>query len=309
LDLSIAIATRNRAKALHMTLHSLARVDDAGVDWELVIVDNGSTDGTPEVASAFAPLLPSKYVYEPRLGKSNALNRVAGELAGRLVCFADDDILYPPHWMKSMLAAAEEYPGFGVFGGPVSPFWTRSSRQAHLQHPFCLEAHAIRNLGSRAIEYPNGVWPVGANTMYRRELLDAEPFNPHLGPVGNTRLIGNDTALAKQLVDRGVRLLYVPGADVRHIIQPEQMVPTFLWRRAYQRARTLALSGPIAPCRSVAGVPLWMIRKLARRASRLPTAWLGLGGCSRIGVEIDLADILGWIAGTAESRRQGRAGT
>ena len=305
LDLSIALATRNRARVLRLTLESLTRLDSGGVNWELVVVDNGSTDDTQLVLHSFTARLPLRYVYEPRLGKSNALNRVARELQGRLICFTDNDILFPPQWLKTLLACVDRYPDVGVFGGPVSPHWTRSTRAAYLRHPYARQAYTICHLGDRARPYPPESWPAGANTVYRHHVLDPEPFDPAMGPIGTTRLIGNDTALAKRLAARGERLWYLPELGVQHVIQPAQMVPPFLWRRAYQRAKTLALTGSLAPVTTLGGVTLWMIHQLARRAARLLAAWTCLTPSPRIHAEVDLADVLGFIVGARLAHRHG----
>jgi GT2 family glycosyltransferase len=306
LDFSIALATRNRAHVLGLTLASLARLDSSGLRWELVVADNGSTDHTHLTVRRFAARLPLRYEFEPRPGKSIALNRVAATLQGRLVCFTDDDIIFPPHWMKRAVAWADRHPDFGVFGGPVSPIWTRSNRAAFLQHPYATQAYTICDRGDHPHEYPPQSWPPGANTIYRREFLPLKPFDPDLGPVGTTRLIGNDTNLAKRLAARGVRILYVPETRVRHIIQPAQVSPVYLWRRSYQRARTLAHQGLVAPAPCLAGIPVWMLGQLAHRAGRLLLGWTGLSHTPRIDAEVDLADMLGWMVGARQTHhRQG----
>jgi hypothetical protein len=142
----------------------------------------------------------------------------------------------------------------------------------------------------------------------RRALLDDRPFDETRGPTGNHRLIGNDTALMMKLAEKGTRLLHVPDAMVWHIIQPQQMLPRFLWRRAYQQARTLAHLQGVEPARGVAGVPLWMLGELFRAARGVAADGLGWSGRHRIHGEVDFAAALGWIAGARDLAHPAKPG-
>ena len=74
-DLSVLIATRDRAGSLARTLDSLVAQEISGLDWELLVVDNGSSDETPAVLARFAKTLPLFALAELRPGKNRALNR------------------------------------------------------------------------------------------------------------------------------------------------------------------------------------------------------------------------------------------
>lgn len=284
-------------------------MDVGKVRWELVVVDNGSSGRTREVVESFAGRLPVRYEREAAPGKSNALNRVAPELKGCLVCFTDDDILFPPDWLQTVCETAKRRAGYGVMGGRILPLWTRSAKSAHLRHPFAAEAYTVVDFGDRAGEYPAGNWPAGASAVYRRKLLDARPFDPGRGPVGDGRIIGNDTELAQRLAAKGVRFFYEPRMTVRHMIQPGQMLPGFLWRRAWLKGRTLARIGPIEGARRVGGVPTWMFGELGRCVVRTAERWIGLERGPRIDCELQVAERCGWIAGAwGERHQRGGAG-
>jgi glycosyltransferase involved in cell wall biosynthesis len=93
------MATRNRAGILERVLDSYTRLTEPPEDWQLVVVDNGSADSTPEVVQHFAGRLPVTYVLEPQVGKARAVNAGLQRVAGDLTLFTDDDIqglLLPP---------------------------------------------------------------------------------------------------------------------------------------------------------------------------------------------------------------------
>ena len=92
-SVSVIVCTYNRCGTLAATLESAAALRiPAGVSWELLVVDNNSTDGTREVVLGFAGRLPVRYLYEPRQGKTLALNRALAEAQGDLLLFTDDDV-------------------------------------------------------------------------------------------------------------------------------------------------------------------------------------------------------------------------
>src|SRR5690606_16449022 len=108
MDASVVVCTRDRAASLAVTLESIAGLRiPALVVAELVVVDNGSTDGTPAVVEAFrrrSPL-PLRYVRELRPGIAPARNAGMAAARGRIVVFTDDDVTVEPDWLAEMLEA------------------------------------------------------------------------------------------------------------------------------------------------------------------------------------------------------------
>src|SRR5687767_10831562 len=118
---AVVIATYNRAALLAQTLDALAlsRVD-GGWDWELLVVDNNSSDGTRTVVEsrrASYPV-PLRYLFEPRQGRSHALNAGITATRSTYLLVTDDDVRVEPGWLMAgarALAAGADY-----VGGPVA---------------------------------------------------------------------------------------------------------------------------------------------------------------------------------------------
>src|SRR5437867_6600183 len=123
---TVLICTWNRATLLGETLASLAHMSVAlDIRWEVVIVDNNSTDSTRSVVQAVAPTFPAavRYVFEPRQGKSFAMNAGLRASSRPIVAFADDDVRVDRQWLASLSEAFRAYPEISYVGGPVDPIW------------------------------------------------------------------------------------------------------------------------------------------------------------------------------------------
>src|ERR1700733_14448329 len=94
ISVSIIICTCNRAESLQKTLDALGKVRiPRGCKAEVIIVDNGSADGTADLArNAALPDMQAVYLFEPKRGKSNALNSGLAMASGEILLFTDDDV-------------------------------------------------------------------------------------------------------------------------------------------------------------------------------------------------------------------------
>ena len=121
MDVSVILATWNNCGRLAITLEALSRcVVPANLKWELVLVNNNSTDDTPNVARRFADTLSLVYVEEPRQGLSRARNAGSEASSGRLIVFIDDDMEPCPEWLAAYWSAYQERSTGFYFGGPIT---------------------------------------------------------------------------------------------------------------------------------------------------------------------------------------------
>ena len=102
-DISVVISTRNRAPLLNDMLAALQEQQLQNTTWEVVVINNGSTDSTQSVLEQNWPGLELVGLFEPIAGKSRALNRALEITRGALVVFTDDDVKLSPSWVLGYL--------------------------------------------------------------------------------------------------------------------------------------------------------------------------------------------------------------
>ncbi|MCU1384083.1 MAG: glycosyl transferase family 2, partial [Acidobacteria bacterium] len=125
-DLTVLICTWNRAALLGETLDSIARVTAPdGLHWDVLVVDNNSTDATAALVRSRSADFPValRYAFEPRQGKSCAMNTGLHASHAPLIAFADDDINVSPEWLAAIAGAFRDHPDMAYLGGRVDPIW------------------------------------------------------------------------------------------------------------------------------------------------------------------------------------------
>ncbi|MEX2176558.1 MAG: glycosyltransferase [Pirellulaceae bacterium] len=230
MDATIAICTWNRAELLEQTLAHMRQLKvPAGATWEIVVVNNRSTDQTDQVLARHAQWLPLRRVFEPQQGQSHARNAAARAARGELILWTDDDVLVGPRWLAALLAEAQQQPAVAFFGGPIEPWFETPPPEwlARNWRQFA-SAYAVRDLGPEPIQCDASRLPFGANFAVRRAVQTQFLYDGRLGRVAHSEVRGEESELLLRLLADGQRGQWVPAAKVRHFIPRQRLTQRYL---------------------------------------------------------------------------------
>jgi glucosyl-dolichyl phosphate glucuronosyltransferase len=292
LAFTVIVVTHNRARLLEGTLRALAQLT-YHKPWEVIVVDNNSTDETRELVARITPgfPVPLRYLFERTPGKYFAFN--AGIRAARGACIAatDDDAYPAADWLERADAGLERF-GCDFVGGRVYPVWGASPpRWIDARDSIAGKVLGLQDHGSQPREYGrNGLaWPIGVNVAYRRNAFDrAGWFDGRLGRVAGT--LRNQSQREWHLRARaaGLRGMYLPDMVVHHTVEAERLTRRYFHRWFYWHGISRALiyrdsgrhllepeSGATHRHEThVVGVPLSLWRHGVRSAVSAAKRWL-----------------------------------
>lgn len=232
-QISAVICTHNRAELLARALESLCRQTLPEEDFEVLIVDNASSDDTEAVARSFcAGRAHFRYVAEPALGLSRARNRALEEARGPYVAYLDDDAIAEPEWLQEILAAfIEAVPKPGCVGGKSQPDWQRPRPQ--WLHDVQMQSLSLIDWSEQAFYVEPPYFLVGANIAYDRQLiLDIGGFDENLGRLGGALLSGEEVEIENRIRAAGRLIYYAPKAVVSHLVSGTRLTKAWHFERA-----------------------------------------------------------------------------
>jgi glucosyl-dolichyl phosphate glucuronosyltransferase len=237
---SVAICTLNRAHLLEQAVASVCQQDYPKDQYELIIVDNGSTDETPlliDQLAARAPV-PVRSIREPRPGASIARNRAAAEATMTYVAYLDDDAVAHSNWLSQLNAAITRHGAMVVGGRIVERYEQHFKVPAWLN---CRYLHGFFRLDyeDRREAYP--MFPIhfpdylgAGNCAYARELFGRfGGFPTELGPSGVKPLVAEETYFNVLLERHQVPIYYNDDAVVRHFVSAAQVTKRHMLRKSY----------------------------------------------------------------------------
>jgi glycosyltransferase involved in cell wall biosynthesis len=243
LKITVVLCTYNRCQSLAKALESVAasQLPDT-VEWEVVVVDNHSTDQTREVVEAFCRRYPGRfrYLYEQQQGLSFARNAGVRQARGEIIAFTDDDLTVEPTWLWSLTGALGNGEWAGA-GGRILPSEVFSLPPwLALDGPYGLAGplYAGFDMGDHAHELDRP--PHGACMAFRKSAFDKYgDFRTDLGASPGSALGNEDTEFGRRLMVGGERLRYEPSAVVYHQISKNRVSKEFFlnWWFDFGRAQ------------------------------------------------------------------------
>ena len=259
MNITVILATHNRSQGLPGTLAELAASKIANsIEWEVVVVDNNSTDGTREVIEGFCRRYPGRfrYLFEPRPGKSYALNTGVREAKGNVLAFMDDDVRVDASWLANLTAplAGTQWAGIGGRTLLAKPFTPPNWMSGQGSQSLLGILAAVFDLGPEQCEL--NLPPYGANMAFRKEMFEKYGlFRTDLGPSPDRDVPrpNEDTEFGRRLMAAGERLHYEPSAIVYHPVLGDRIRKNYflMWHLDYGRAMVREwVSGP-----NIFGIP------------------------------------------------------
>jgi glycosyltransferase involved in cell wall biosynthesis len=240
-SVTVVVCTRNRSTLLGEACAALLGVEPPDGGWEVVIVDNSSTDDTPEVAAAVRDRAPDlvRLVRESTVGLSAARNRGVAEARGQLIAFLDDDAFPAAGWLVALERAFDDGT-VACAGGPVDPLLD-GELPAWFTGRF-LPYLTVWDLGPEPIELHYNEYPRGANMTFRASAFEQfGGFSTRLGRTGRSLLSCEEIELCLRLERGGLRTVYVPDARILHTTPVDRLTPEWMERRFAAQGQSEAI--------------------------------------------------------------------
>jgi glycosyltransferase involved in cell wall biosynthesis len=263
---SVIICTYNRYGSLQNTLKSLINQRTDGVfDYEVLVIDNNSSDSTHNVVNSFLDKFNGrlKYAFEPRQGKSYALNRGVELACGDIVITTDDDCIVHKDWLYYIIDTFRRN-NADLVGGKILPYWPCKPPK-WIYYSYIIGKLSLLNFGDSEIRILSRNQDFnGCNMGFKKdELVKAGLFNINLGRKGTQLLAGEETELFYKFFDSGKIIYYQPNAVIYHTILPERFKKSFFRKRCFDGGKTVVRlkkvpnTGPL-----LFNIPLYIVKSI-----------------------------------------------
>ncbi|WP_116127813.1 glycosyltransferase family 2 protein [Lewinella sp. IMCC34183] len=241
---TIIVCTYNRADLLGYCLASLAEQVSSDTAWELLVIDNNSTDNTRQVTERFLatqPAIRGRCITETEQGLSHARNRGYREAAADWVLYLDDDAKADAHLLARTagLIATGEY---RIVGGAYYP-WYHYGRPKWYQDRYA--SNALPQYRELSVPPANYVATGGVMLWEKQLLHELGGFDPRVGMVGKRIAYGEETYLQAKARARGITVAYDPKLIIYHVVMPQKLSVDWFFRSYFAAGRDAVLGGQV----------------------------------------------------------------
>jgi glucosyl-dolichyl phosphate glucuronosyltransferase len=231
---SICICSYNRVDLLKGVIETAITQSLSVDEYEIVIVDNGSTDDTKKMVETYQKNQSNlNYFLEKELGLSNARNRAASEAQGVYLAYTDDDCRLPADWLfKAERIVKRINPD--IFGGPYFPFYLDEKPK------WFKEDYGSRTLGDHERYLKNGEYLSGGNFFLKKEIIKTfGGFRSDLGMKGLKIAYAEEVEFQKRIKERKIdsKLYYSPDLFVFHLVRKNKWDVKDLLSRFFSAGR------------------------------------------------------------------------
>ncbi len=232
--ISAIICTRNRQHLLEKAVESLiGQTLDKNL-YEILVVDNNSTDNTGKAVKKLSKNQPNLiYVFEPELGIAAARNKGWPMAKGKYIAWLDDDAVASPNWLEMIV---KRFDGLdetiGDLGGKIDPIW--EVPPPPWLTPGMKRSLTILDWSDTPHVLKENEWLAAANIAHRKSVIQRlQGFNPRLGRKGDVLLCSLENYIAMQMKKMGLKSYYDPAVHVRHFIPKERLQKEWFYKRSF----------------------------------------------------------------------------
>lgn len=234
--ISVILCTYNRDKYIYNVLRSIAENQFNKSDFEIVLVNNNSTDHTQAECERFCkdyPEVTFNYYVEKEQGLSYARNCGIRMAKGDLLVYVDDDAKVNEVYLQTYADFFNTHPDAVAAGGPILPVYETEEPQWMSHYTRQLVTGKLY-LGEKEREFPKGAFPGGGNAAYRKSVFDKVGlFNVELGRKGNSLIGAEEKDLFDKMTTLGMRFFYLPTSILYHIIPERKLTQDYFDRLTY----------------------------------------------------------------------------
>jgi len=243
LKVSVVVCTYNRCELLRKTLQSLIEQDYPSSDYEVIVVDNCSTDRTKDIVYELLNEIDQsekriRYEFESLQSLTIARNLGIQKSEGHIVAFIDDDAVAEKDWIQRLVEIYDTYLDAVCVGGKVLLSWetTKPSWWEDKHNSFLSGVDYGNKI--KKLHHPES--PYGTNISFKKEFINKIGlFNTEIGRVGDKLLDGDEVELCLRIERNGGHIYYTPFAVVHHLVQPHRVNTKYLLRRAFYHGRSM----------------------------------------------------------------------
>lgn len=230
MKVSIVVCTYNRDKYILTCLEHIEKQTQKKSDFELVIINNNSSDNTDEICRNFIENnreLKTQYYIEKNAGLSYARNKGIELAKGDFICFIDDDGFMLPNYIENLIKHIDSIPELTAFGGKILPKY--ESQEPKWMTKWLYPLVSIIDKGDTTSFFKNKTYPIGANMGIKKSVFEKiGNFNIHLGRKGSNLIGGEEKDFFYRLKEIGKNIHYFPNTVIYHIIPDNRTTKEFI---------------------------------------------------------------------------------
>jgi glycosyltransferase involved in cell wall biosynthesis len=237
--ISAVICSYNRARFIINAVESIFNQDFDKSLYEVIVVDNNSTDDTIALLAAWKTTHPGynfSYYTEHNQGVAYTRTRCAKEAKGEIIAYLDDDSTAQPGWLASIVSFFDEHPDTWSVGGKIIPKFLTGIPDWYSKYFFGLVGNFDQ--GPQVKRLTGARYPCGANMAFREKVFEEIGyFNTDLGRKGAGLLANEEKDIYLRILAQHHNVYYLPHVAVLHCVEANK------FDKAYVRRHSMGIGG------------------------------------------------------------------